>query len=92
MCIVSDDLIACSHVADDISLRIDNDLVKIQFLHFGGDSVDVSLFIAALSRILHDSAKKCGHVFLITLCSFLDFVEVHNFHSPFLICAVLNTA
>ena len=92
MCIVSDDLIACSHVADDISLRIDNDLVKIQFLHFGGDSVDVSLFIAALSRILHNSAKKCGHIFLITLCSFLDLVEVHNFHSPFFVAAALNTA
>ena len=92
MCIVSDDLIACSHVTDDISLRIDNDLVEVQFLHLSGDSVDVSFLIAALSRILHDSAKKCGHVFLITLCSFLDFVEVHSFHSPFFVAAVLYTA
>ena len=80
MCIVCYDFIACSHVSDDISLRIDNDLVEVQFLHFGSNCVDVCFLIAALARILYDSAEKCGHVFLITLCSFFDFVEVHSFN------------
>src|SRR5699024_8539098 len=88
MCIVSDDLIACSHVADDISLRIDNDLIEVQFLHLSGDSVDVSLFVAAFHRILHVSAMICVHIFLITLCSFLDFLGVPSIPSPSLIGAV----
>ena len=83
MCIVGDDPVACSHVADHISLRIDHDFVKIELLHLCGDGVNVSLLIAALARILYDGAQECGHVFFIVLCSFFDLIQVHSYSFSF---------
>ena len=54
MCIVSDDLVACSHVTDDVTLRIDDNFVEVQFFHLSSDGLDMSFLITALARILYD--------------------------------------
>ena len=81
MCVIRDNSFAGSHVADDISLRINNNLIKIQLFHLSSDCVNVRFFVAALSRVFYNGPQKCGHIFLITLRGLFDFVEIHSFLS-----------
>ena len=85
MCVICDDPVSGSHVADDISLGINDYFVKVQFLHFCRDRINVRFLIAAFARIPDDGTQECSHVCLIVLCSFFDLVKVHGFLSPFLI-------
>src|SRR5699024_1215249 len=79
MCVIRDNSFAGSHVADDISLRINNNLIKIQLFHLSSDCVNVRFFVAALSRVFYNGPQKCGHIFLITLRGLFDFFEIYNF-------------
>ena len=54
MSIKCDDLVACSHVSDYISLRIDLNFIKSYFFHLSSDSVDMSFFITAFSWVFYD--------------------------------------
>ena len=79
MCIVSNDLVAGSHVADYISLRIDLNLIESDLLHLRGDGVDMSLLITALARVLYDGTQESGHILLIPSGSFLNLVKIKHF-------------
>ena len=83
MRVIGDDPVSGSHVADDISLGIDNDLVEVELFHLCCNGVDVSFLVAAFTGILYDSAKKCGHVFFVALSGLFDFVQVHSFSLSF---------
>ena len=92
MGVKSYDLFTCSHVAENISLGIDFHLVKPQASHLFGDTLDVRFLITALAREFYNVPQKFGHVSLITLCSFFDFVKIHDYFSflEFIILKLLS--
>ena len=82
MCVKCDDLVASSHESHNISLWVDDNFVKSNFLHLSSDCLYVSFLITAFSRIFYDSTKESSHVFLIAFCILFDFVKIHC-SSPF---------
>ena len=52
--IVSDNLVAGSHISDYVTLWVDDNFVKSHFFHLSSNSIDVRFFITAFTRISND--------------------------------------
>ena len=54
VCIVSDDLVTCSHVTNDVTLWVNNNFVKSNFFHLSSDGINMSLLVTAFAWVFYD--------------------------------------
>ena len=74
----ADEGLSRSHIAEDVSHGIDFYLIKFEFSHFFGDTVDVGFFIAAFTGVFYDVSQETGHILFVVLGCFFNFGVIYS--------------
>ena len=85
MSVETDESASGSHIAKDISHWVNLNFIKAKLLHLFFNTHYMILLTAALAWKMNQFTKKFGHICFIILCSFFDFVIIHNFLPPFFV-------